>query len=160
MKTERQDVRSATRDSGNAPPESLRVFAGASSIVTGGASGIGRALGGLLASRDSIACLADRQIDMAEQAAVEIRAGGGKATAAQLDVSDYSAVEHVLTLAVLWEFALLLLALGGATPTIPAFLKIPAEQYYFYQLTFYIPMFLVAWLLAGGIAYLLAYSIA
>jgi len=160
METERQNLRSATRDSGNAPPEPLSVFAGASAIVTGGASGIGRALGELLASRGSIVCLADRQIDMAEQAAAEIRAGGGKATAAQFDLSDYSAVEHVLILAVLWEFALLLWALGGATRTIPAFLEIPAEQYCFYQLIFYIPMFLVAWLLASGIAYLLAYSIA
>jgi hypothetical protein len=64
--------------------------------------------------------------------------------------------KHVLFLAVLWEFALLLWALGGATPTIPAFLKIPDEQYYFYQLIFYIPMFPVAWLLASGIAYLLS----
>ena len=64
--------------------------------------------------------------------------------------------KHVLFLAVLWEFALLLWALGGATPTIPAFLKIPDEQYYFYQLIFMIPMFLVTWLLASGIAYLLS----
>jgi len=64
--------------------------------------------------------------------------------------------KHVLILAVLWEFALLLWALGGATVTIPSFLKIPEERYYFYQLIFYIPMFLVAWLLASGIAYLLS----
>ena len=64
--------------------------------------------------------------------------------------------KHVLFLAVLWEFALLLWALGGATPTIPAFLKIPDEQYYFYQLIFYIPMFLVTWLLASDIAYMLS----
>lgn len=63
---------------------------------------------------------------------------------------------HVLCLAVLWEFVLLLWALGGATPTIPAFLKIPDAKYYFYQLIYYIPMFFVAWLLAGGIAYLLS----
>jgi NAD(P)-dependent dehydrogenase (short-subunit alcohol dehydrogenase family) len=33
---------------------------------------------------------------MAEEAAAEIRAGGGKATAADVDVSDYSAVEQVV----------------------------------------------------------------
>jgi NAD(P)-dependent dehydrogenase (short-subunit alcohol dehydrogenase family) len=33
---------------------------------------------------------------MVEDVAAEIRAGGGKATAAQLDVRDYSAVEHVI----------------------------------------------------------------
>jgi hypothetical protein len=63
---------------------------------------------------------------------------------------------HVLILAVLWELALILWALGGATPTIPAFLKIPVEKYYFYQLIYYIPMFFVAWLLASGIAYVLS----
>jgi hypothetical protein len=68
----------------------------------------------------------------------------------------FTGFRHVLLLAVLWEFALLLWALGGATPTMPAFLKIPDEQYYFYQLIFYIPMFLLAWLLASGIAYVLA----
>ena len=64
--------------------------------------------------------------------------------------------KHVLILAGLWEFVLLLWALGGATVTMPAFLKIPEEDYYFYQLIFYIPMFLVAWLLASGIAYVLS----
>jgi hypothetical protein len=68
----------------------------------------------------------------------------------------FTGLKHVLILAVLWEFALLLWALGGATPTIPSFLKIPDEQYYFYQLIYYIPMFLVAWLLASGIAYVLS----
>jgi hypothetical protein len=68
----------------------------------------------------------------------------------------FTGFKHVLTLAVLWEFALLLWALGGATPTIPSFLKIPVEQYYFYQLIFFIPMFLVVWFLASSIAYLLS----
>lgn len=67
--------------------------------------------------------------------------------------------KHVLLLAVLWEFALLLWALGGAIPTIPAFLKIPDEDYYFYQLIYYIPMLLVAWLLASSIAYVLSKAI-
>jgi len=96
MKTEGQRSRAEIRDIGIAQTGSLRVFEGASAIVTGGASGIGRALGKLLASRGSAVCLADRQIDMAEQAAAEIRAGGGKATVAQVDVSNYSAVEHVV----------------------------------------------------------------
>jgi hypothetical protein len=68
----------------------------------------------------------------------------------------FTGLKHVLFLAVAWEIALLLWALGGATPTIPAFLKIPDEQYYFYQLIFYVPMFPVAWLLASGTAYLLS----
>jgi hypothetical protein len=66
---------------------------------------------------------------------------------------------HILFLAVLWEFALLLWVLGGATVTIPAFLRIPEDQYYSYQLLFFIPMFLVTWLLASSISYVLAKAI-
>jgi len=96
MKIEDQDTRATIRDSATGPNRSLRVFEGSSAIVTGGASGIGRALGELLASRGSDVCLVDRQIDMAEETAAEIRASGGKATAAHADVSDFSAVEHVV----------------------------------------------------------------
>lgn len=63
---------------------------------------------------------------------------------------------HVLWLAVLWECAVLLWAVGGATPTMPAFLKIPDDQYYFSQLIFMIPMFVIVWLLASSIAYVLS----
>lgn len=64
--------------------------------------------------------------------------------------------KHILFLAVLWELALVLWVLGGATITMPAFLKIPDDQYYEYQLIFFIPMFFVTWLLASSIAYVIA----
>jgi hypothetical protein len=67
--------------------------------------------------------------------------------------------KNVLMLAILWEVAILLWALGGAVVTIPAFLKIPEDQYYFYQLIFFIPMFLVTWFLSAGIGYLLSRSL-
>lgn len=63
---------------------------------------------------------------------------------------------HVFLLAVLYELAIALWALGDAIPTIPAFLKIPDEQYYYYELIFMIPMILIIWLLAGAIAYVLS----
>lgn len=63
---------------------------------------------------------------------------------------------HVLYLAALWEIAVLLWAMGGATVTMPAFLKLPDDQYYFYELIFLIPMFLLCWMLASGIAYVLS----
>lgn len=66
---------------------------------------------------------------------------------------------QVLLLAILWEIAILLWAFGGATVTMPAFLKIPEDQYYFYQLVFFIPMFFVAWLLASATAYVLSRSL-
>lgn len=66
----------------------------------------------------------------------------------------FAGFKRVLFPAVLCKFAVLLWALGGATVTMPAFRKIPDEQCYFYQLIFLIPMFLIAWLPGGGVAYM------
>jgi len=55
-------------------------------IVTGGASGIGRALGEELATGGVRVVLADRQVAVAEGVAAEIRERGGAASAAELDV--------------------------------------------------------------------------
>jgi NAD(P)-dependent dehydrogenase (short-subunit alcohol dehydrogenase family) len=74
----------------------LRVFDGATAIITGGASGIGRALGEELAKRGSEVVLADLQIELAEKVASGIRVAGGKATALKLDVADFPAVESLL----------------------------------------------------------------
>lgn len=68
----------------------------------------------------------------------------------------YVGFRHVLTIAVLWEGAIVLWTLGDAVVTLPAFLKIPVDRYYLYQLIFMIPMFLAAWILAAGIGYLLS----
>jgi NAD(P)-dependent dehydrogenase (short-subunit alcohol dehydrogenase family) len=57
-------------------------------IVTGGASGIGRALAEQLASEGIDVVLADRQVAAAEQVAAAIRARGGTAVAVELDVRD------------------------------------------------------------------------
>ena len=56
--------------------------------MTGGASGIGRALAEELATRGVHVVLADRQAELAEQVASGIRARGGAATATELDVRD------------------------------------------------------------------------
>jgi NAD(P)-dependent dehydrogenase (short-subunit alcohol dehydrogenase family) len=76
--------------------KALRVFDGATVIVTGGASGIGRALGEELARRGSEVVLADLQISLAEEVALGIRAAGGRAEARRLDVTDFSSVEILL----------------------------------------------------------------
>lgn len=73
------------------------VFRGASAIVTGGASGIGRALCEGLARRGAHVTIADLQIDLANHVAAAIRAAGGEAAAAGLDVSDFQAVQEVFT---------------------------------------------------------------
>ncbi len=74
----------------------LRVFEGATAIITGGASGIGRALGEELANRGGEVVLADLQIELAEEVAARIRGAGGKAAALELDVTDFSAVERLV----------------------------------------------------------------
>ncbi len=74
----------------------LRTYGGAVAIITGGASGIGRALGEALARRGAHVVLADRQIELAETVAEGIRAKGGRATAAELDVSDFPAIDRLV----------------------------------------------------------------
>jgi NAD(P)-dependent dehydrogenase (short-subunit alcohol dehydrogenase family) len=73
------------------PNDSLRTFKGAVAMVTGGASGIGRALGEALARRGARVVLADLQIDIDDEVAARIRGNGGQATAQELDVSDFAA---------------------------------------------------------------------
>jgi short-subunit dehydrogenase len=76
--------------------KTIRIFNEATAIVTGGASGIGRALARELAKRGCEVVLADRQIRLAEEVASEICASGGKARAQEIDVTDYSAMEQLV----------------------------------------------------------------
>ena len=57
-------------------------------IVTGGASGIGRALCEELARSGAVVVVADKNLDGANQTAALAVAAGGRATSAALDVSD------------------------------------------------------------------------
>ena len=77
-------------------PGSIRLYRGAVAVVTGGASGIGRALGGALARRGARVVLADLDEGPAETAAAEIRAAGGAASAAPLDVRDGPAFQRLM----------------------------------------------------------------
>jgi NAD(P)-dependent dehydrogenase (short-subunit alcohol dehydrogenase family) len=74
----------------------LRIFEGAVGIVTGGASGIGRALSEALARRGATVVIADLQIEGAQKVAAAIRAAGGQATAAEVDVADFEAVNRLV----------------------------------------------------------------
>jgi NAD(P)-dependent dehydrogenase (short-subunit alcohol dehydrogenase family) len=74
--------------------KTIRIFDRATAIVTGGASGIGRALAEALAKRGCEVVLADLQIDLAEEVASKIRVSGGKARAIKVDVADFLGVEQ------------------------------------------------------------------
>lgn len=72
----------------------LRTFDAAVAIITGAASGIGRALSEELARRGAYVVLADRQIELAQEVSAGISAHRG--TAHAVDVTDFSAVERLV----------------------------------------------------------------
>ncbi len=76
--------------------KAIRIFEGAVAIVTGAASGIGRALAEELARLGCEVVLVDLQIEQAKEAASRIKAAGGKATAITIDVRDFPAIERVV----------------------------------------------------------------
>jgi NAD(P)-dependent dehydrogenase (short-subunit alcohol dehydrogenase family) len=76
--------------------DKLRTFQGAVAIVTGAASGIGKALAAGLARRGAQVVLADLQQEPAEAAAEEICRLGGQASARRLDVRDFAAVNDLV----------------------------------------------------------------
>lgn len=64
-------------------------------IVTGGATGIGRAIGLKLAGQGASVVVADLKLDAAEKTALEIRALGLRAAAVVADVTDDAATRHM-----------------------------------------------------------------
>jgi len=65
-------------------------------IVTGGASGIGRAICEAMAAEGATVVVADIAAELAEQTAAKIRSTGGRAEAAKLDVTDAAAVAELI----------------------------------------------------------------
>ncbi len=76
--------------------ESIRTFDGATAIVTGAASGIGRGLTEELAKRGCEVVLADRQLEVADEVASKTCASGAKASAFKVDVTDFRALEKLV----------------------------------------------------------------
>lgn len=74
----------------------LRTFEDAVAIVTGGASGIGRAVAQALAARGCDVVIADIDAADAERVANGIRERGGRAAAAALDVTDAAAFQALV----------------------------------------------------------------
>jgi NAD(P)-dependent dehydrogenase (short-subunit alcohol dehydrogenase family) len=71
-------------------------YAGKVAIITGGASGIGAAIGRELARAGAEVVLADRQVELAERVAGEIRSSGGAARATEADVRSLSSLARVV----------------------------------------------------------------
>lgn len=69
----------------------MTVLAGRTAVVTGGARGIGRAVGAALAREGVRVVLADRDLDAAREAAAALGGGGRVVEAAALDVTDAGA---------------------------------------------------------------------
>lgn len=66
------------------------------SLITGGGTGIGRAIGLSLAGPDTLVVVTGRTPKTLEAAAAEIRTHGGQALAIPMDVSDAGSVEHAM----------------------------------------------------------------
>lgn len=62
-------------------------------LITGGASGIGRATANRLAAEGAHVIIADKNVDMANQAVSEIQDAGGKALFVEVDLADDESVQ-------------------------------------------------------------------
>jgi len=74
----------------------MSVFAEAVAVVTGGASGIGKALCEALARRGARVVVADRNAAGADEVARAIAGAHGQACGAAVDVTDADAVEQLI----------------------------------------------------------------
>jgi NAD(P)-dependent dehydrogenase (short-subunit alcohol dehydrogenase family) len=75
----------------------MTVFTDKTAIITGAASGIGRALGVELARRGAIVVMADVQTKMLEEVVESITQDGYKVKAVTLDVTDFEAVKALVS---------------------------------------------------------------
>ncbi len=78
----------------NANSLGMTRFAGRVALVTGGASGIGRATAERLAAEGAHVFIADVNEEMADQAVTQIRQAGGSADYVNVDLADDSSVEN------------------------------------------------------------------
>jgi len=66
------------------------------SIVTGGGTGIGKAISLALAKEGAVVVVAARNLSRLEQVANDIKSGGGKARAIKADISDHEQVKQMI----------------------------------------------------------------
>jgi len=82
---------------------------GRAALVTGASSGFGRHFARVLADAGAKVALAARRLDVLKQLEVEIRAGGGRAAAVTIDVTDRASVAKAFAEAeaALWPITIL-----------------------------------------------------
>ncbi len=73
----------------------MKEFSGRVAVVTGAASGIGRALADRCAAEGMKVVLADVEVEQLERAAAELRGSGAQVLAVRTDVSDAAQVEEL-----------------------------------------------------------------
>src|SRR5438270_11995788 len=73
-----------------------RSIAGKSAIVTGAASGMGRATAHLFADEGARVAVADQHVDGVEKVVAEIKEAGGEAVGVVLDVRQPGRIEQVV----------------------------------------------------------------
>lgn len=78
----------------------LTAFEGKTAVITGGATGIGRALAIALARKGMNIVLASTSMERLERAASDVREAGGRVLLVQCDVSDRDAVRNLAARAV------------------------------------------------------------
>ena len=76
-----------------ANPLGMTRFEGKTALVTGGASGIGRATASRLAAEGAHVFIADLNEELADQTVAEIRAAGGNAAFTAVDLADDASIE-------------------------------------------------------------------
>ena len=75
-------------------PYEMTRFQGKTALVSGGASGIGRATAHRLAAEGAHVFIADLNADLADQTVAQIRRAGGSAAFVNVDLADDSSVEN------------------------------------------------------------------
>ena len=62
----------------------------------------------------------------------------------------------ILLIGVLYTLTVIGLAVVKAEITVPAWISIPEDRYYFWEIFFALPVFILGWIMAAGVAHLLS----
>jgi NAD(P)-dependent dehydrogenase (short-subunit alcohol dehydrogenase family) len=102
---------------------------GKTALVTGASSGLGQHFAHVLARAGAQVAVAARRLDRLQQLEAEIRAGGGKAWAVALDVTDRASVARAFDAAEASAGAVTILVNNAGVPSSSFFLK-TSEQHW------------------------------